>query len=58
MTYITITKASLEDLKDILSLQKQAFSSEADIYDDFDKSPPLLQTLMEITKRVFRIGIS
>ena len=50
MTYITITKASLDDLKNILSLQKQAFSSEADIYDDFDKSPPLLQTLIEITK--------
>ena len=50
MTYITITKASLDDLKDILSLQKQAFSSEADIYNDFDKSPPLLQTLIEITK--------
>jgi ribosomal protein S18 acetylase RimI-like enzyme len=31
-------------------LQKQAFLSEADIYNDFDISPPLLQTLEELTK--------
>lgn len=50
MTSVEITKASFEDLKAILLLQKQAFVSEADIYDDFDISPPLLQTLEELTK--------
>lgn len=50
VTSVKITKASIEDIKDILLLQKQAFSSEADIYNDFDTSPPLLQTLEEITK--------
>ena len=50
MTSVEITKASFEDLKAILLLQKQAFVSEADIYNDFDISPPLLQTLEELTK--------
>ncbi len=50
MTSIKITKASFDDLREILLLQKQAFGSEADIYKDFDESPPLLQTLEEITK--------
>lgn len=50
MTSIEITKASVEDLKAIPSLQKQAFVSEADIYNDFDIYPPLLQTLEELTK--------
>ena len=50
MTSVEITKASFEDLKTILVLQKQAFLSEADIYNDFDISPPLLQTLKELTK--------
>jgi ribosomal protein S18 acetylase RimI-like enzyme len=47
---VKITKASFEDIKTILLLQKQAFGSEADIYNDFDTSPPLLQTLEEITR--------
>ena len=50
MTSVKITKASFEDIKAILLLQKQAFSSEADIYNDFDTSPPLLQTTEEIIK--------
>ena len=50
MTSVEITKASFEDLKTILVLQKQAFLSEADTYNDFDISPPLLQTLEELTK--------
>jgi len=50
MTSVEITKASFADLKTILVLQKQAFFSEADIYNDFDISPPLLQTLEELTK--------
>ena len=50
MTSVEITKASFADLKTILVLQKQAFLSEADTYNDFDISPPLLQTLEELTK--------
>ena len=50
MAFIKITKAFQEDLKDILSLQKLAFRSEADIYSDFETSPPLLQTMEEISK--------
>ena len=50
MTSVEITKASFADLKTILVLQKQAILSEADIYNDFDISPPLLQTLEELTK--------
>lgn len=50
MTSVEITNASFEELKTILVLQKQAFLSEADIYNDFDISPPLLQTLEELTK--------
>jgi len=48
MTSVEITRAFFEDLKAILLLQKQAFVSEADIYNDFDISPPLLQTLEEL----------
>ena len=50
MAFIKITKAFQEDLKDILSLQKLAFRSEADSYSDFETSPPLLQTMEEISK--------
>ncbi|HEX5185321.1 MAG TPA: hypothetical protein VFV86_00395 [Nitrososphaeraceae archaeon] len=52
MTSVEITKAFFVDLKTILVLQKQAFLSEADIYNDFDISPPLLQTLEELTKSI------
>lgn len=48
MTTIKIQKASSNDLLDILLLQKLAFKSEADIYNDFDTSPPILQTLEEL----------
>jgi ribosomal protein S18 acetylase RimI-like enzyme len=50
MTSLKVTKASSEDLEDILLLQKLAFGSESDIYNDFDTSPPLLQTFEEITR--------
>ena len=50
MTSVEITNASFEDLKTILVLQKQAFLSEPDLYNDLDISPPLLQTLEELTK--------
>jgi ribosomal protein S18 acetylase RimI-like enzyme len=44
-----IERAALADAEEILSLQKLAYKSEAEIYDDFT-IPPLLQTLEEIRK--------
>lgn len=40
-------KATLKDAKEILELQKEAYQSEAEIYNDFS-IPPLTQTLEEI----------
>ncbi len=42
-----IQRAVIEDLEDILNLQKIAFQSEAEIYNDYT-IPPLTQTLDEI----------
>ncbi len=42
-------RASIEDAAPILELQKQAYQSEAEIYDDF-AIPPLLQTLDDLKK--------
>lgn len=47
MQQIEISKASLEDAFEILSLQKLAYQSEAQIYSDWT-IPPLLQTAEEI----------
>jgi ribosomal protein S18 acetylase RimI-like enzyme len=44
-----IERATVTDAEEILSLQKLAYRSEAEIYDDFN-IPPLLQTLEEIKK--------
>ena len=44
-----IERATVDDAEEILSLQKLAYRSEAEIYDDFT-IPPLLQTLEEIKK--------
>jgi ribosomal protein S18 acetylase RimI-like enzyme len=44
---IIIERAKLEDAKEILDLQKLAYQSEAEIYDD-DTIPPLTQTLEEV----------
>lgn len=44
-----IQKAGKDDAGEILSLQKLAYQSEAEIYDDFT-IPPLTQTLEEIRK--------
>ena len=44
---IIIERATLEDAKEILDLQKLAYQSEAEIYDD-DTIPPLTQTLEEV----------
>jgi ribosomal protein S18 acetylase RimI-like enzyme len=42
-----IERASVEDAADVLALQKLAYRSEAEIYDDFT-IPPLTQTLEEM----------
>ncbi len=42
-----IVGASLEDMKEILALQKSAYRSEAEIYNDYS-IPPLVQTMDEI----------
>jgi ribosomal protein S18 acetylase RimI-like enzyme len=44
-----IIKAGIEDAASILELQKLAYLSEAEIYDDFS-IPPLVQTSEEIKK--------
>lgn len=47
MNSITIKKACQDDAPAILALQKAAYQSEAEIYDD-DQLPPLTQTLEEM----------
>ena len=42
-----IKKAEVSDIDEILSIQKLAYKSEAEIYDDFS-IPPLVQTVEEI----------
>ena len=44
-----IERTTVSDAEEILSLQKLAYRSEAEIYNDFGISP-LLQTLEEITR--------
>ena len=44
---VIITQAVIEDAAEVLSLQKLAYQSEADIYQDYS-IPPLIQTLAEI----------
>jgi ribosomal protein S18 acetylase RimI-like enzyme len=46
---MTFERATVLDAEEILSLQKLAYRSEAEIYNDFS-IPPLLQTLEEIRK--------
>ena len=46
---VIIEIATISDLDEILALQKLAYLSEAEIYNDFS-IPPLLQTLGEIRK--------
>jgi GNAT superfamily N-acetyltransferase len=48
---IQIGKAALEDLPEILSLQKKAYLSEAEIYNDYS-IPPLIQDLISLTKEL------
>lgn len=44
---MVIKRASAEDLKEILDLQKLAYMSEAEIYEDYS-IPPLTQTVEQI----------
>ena len=46
---IAIKKGTVEDAEEILTLQKRAFRSEAERYDDYTL-PPLAQTLEEIKR--------
>lgn len=52
-----IEEAELENLEEILVLQKLAYQSEAALYDAYDDMPPLTQTLdgigKEFGKRLF-----
>lgn len=49
MTLVEIKRAHLEDLGEILQLQKEAYMSEAEIYNDYSIAP-LLETTDEIIK--------
>ena len=55
MDKIIITLAEKEDLAKILELQKLAYKSEAEIYNDFS-IPPLKQTITEL-KEDFKIQL-
>lgn len=44
---IEIARASIADAEEILALQRLAYGSEAELYNDF-KLPPLTQTLAEL----------
>jgi GNAT superfamily N-acetyltransferase len=48
-TTMRVERATVDDAEEILSLQKLAYQSEAEIYDDIT-IPPLTQTLEEIKK--------
>lgn len=50
---LRIEQATLSDAEAILALQKLAYRSEAEIYDDFE-IPPLRQTLAEMQQDVVR----
>ena len=47
LSYITISKAGYDDLSDILKIQKQAFVSEAKLYNNYNIEP-LTQSLQSI----------
>ncbi len=53
MHSVNIKKASIDDLEEILQLQKQAYLSEAELYDDYNIKP-LLQTLDDIKQNFLK----
>jgi len=53
--YITVSRANIDDLEEILTLQKLAFISEAELYNDYNIEP-LKQTIASI-REDFQIHI-
>jgi len=56
---MVIEKATISDAEEILSLQKLAYKSEAELYNDFS-IPPLVQSLEELTddlKKLFFLKV-
>ena len=53
MTLMIIEHADIEDIEEVLNLQKQCYLSEARIYDD-DQIPPLTQTIDDIKNEFSR----
>jgi|GEM_PF-165957 Methylase involved in ubiquinone/menaquinone biosynthesis len=51
---MVIEKAAISDAEEILSLQKLAYTSEAELYNDFT-IPPLFQSLEEITDELSKL---
>ena len=51
---MNIFKATVNDAQNILSIQKAAYQSEAELYNDFS-IPPLHQTLQELEKEISTI---
>src|SRR5919199_1449504 len=49
MSLVDIKKASINDVEEILHLQKQAYLSEAELYNDYNIKP-LTQTLDDIKR--------
>jgi hypothetical protein len=57
---LIIEEATVSDAEEILALQKLAYQSEAEIYNDFG-IPPLVQTLeawRKILRKIFFLGPS
>ncbi|HXT84840.1 MAG TPA: hypothetical protein VN704_11020 [Verrucomicrobiae bacterium] len=56
MPLVDIKRASIDDLEEILQLQKQAYLSEADLYNNYNIKP-LVQTLgnikQDFSKQIF-----
>jgi hypothetical protein len=56
MPLVDIKKASIDDVEEILRLQKQSYLSEAELYNDYSIKP-LIQTLDDIkqdfSKQIF-----
>lgn len=53
--YITVSRANIDDLEEILNLQKLAFISEAELYNDYNIEP-LKQTIASV-REDFKIHI-
>ena len=47
---VDISRARLDDLQEILAIQRMAYTQEAKLYDDF-QIPPLIETLEDLKKK-------